>query len=118
MAKNIKNYDQSVDMSKIPAPMSPEDAEKTCIALATNLVMERLINKTATSQETTFFLKLASQKEKTETELAKVRVELEKAKTEQINQAKKNELIYQEALNAFKGYSGKTEEEDEEDEDY
>jgi len=117
MAKKVKNHDQSAETINFPAPVSPEDAEKTCIALATNLVMERLINKTATSQETTFFLKLASQKEKTETELAKVRVELEKAKTEQINQAKKNELIYQEALNAFKGYSGKTDE-DEDDEEY
>jgi len=102
--KHIKDIDKPY-----PAPISPDDAEKTCIALATQLVMERLRNGTATSQETTYFLKLGSEKEKSETELARVRVELEKAKTEQINQAKKNDEIYKDALDAFRGYSGQKE---------
>lgn len=98
------------------AAMSPEDAEKTGQALAYQLVLQRLRDGTATSQETTYFLKLSSQREKNENELARVKIEAERAKTELMNKQKHDKELYEKALDAFRGYSGQDDEEADEDE--
>lgn len=95
---------------------SPEDAEKEGQALAYQLVLQRLRDGTATSQETTYFLKLSSQREKNENELARVKIEAEKAKTELAKKQQHDNDLYEKALNAFRGYSGQDEEGDGEDE--
>ena len=46
----------------------PEQRENQLIALAFDLVEDRLRNKTASAQETTHFLKLATEKERLERE--------------------------------------------------
>ena len=86
--------------------LTPEAEENQCIALAMKLVKERLENGTASSQETTHFLKLGStiaslQKEKLRTEN-----ELMAAKKEQIQSDQRESEKYEEALNAFRRYSG------------
>jgi hypothetical protein len=86
--------------------LTPDAEENQCIALSMKLVKQRLENGTASSQETTHFLKLGSsiarlQKEKLEAENA-----LLAAKKEQINNTQRESEMYEEALNAFRRYSG------------
>ncbi len=106
MPKSPKTYVNQEVNSRIKPPDTVEEAEKLCIGMAYDLVMQRLRDGTATSQETTHFLKLASTREKNENELARARIEKEKAQAEAIKQAEHNSSMYEEALNAFKQYSG------------
>lgn len=112
MPKSPKRYINDTPKSKFKPPESPEEAEKLASALAMNLVIERLRDGSATSQETTYFLKLNSQREKYENELAKARIEKEKAQAESIKKSEANNDLYEKALNAFRGYSGKDDEYD------
>lgn len=86
--------------------MTPEARENQLIALATDLVEERLRNGTASSQETTHFLKLASTKARIEKELLEKQKELIEAKTQNLQSAKRIEELYNNALNAMRSYSG------------
>ena len=76
------------------------------ISLAVDCAEEQLINRTASSQVITHFLKLATAK--TELELEKLRKEnaLLEAKTETLHNAQRSDEMYKEALNAFRTYSG------------
>ncbi len=71
-----------------------------------DLVEKRLMKGTASSQETTHFLKLGSTKERKELALLEQELELKKAKTESIQSAKRVEELYVNALNAMRRYSG------------
>ena len=99
---------------KIRPALSPEAREAQLQALAVDLVEQRLIDGTATSQETTHFLKQASLKAKYELERLKLENELIKAKTEAIQADKRNGEFYDKVLNALKLYNGQggTEEDD------
>lgn len=98
---------------KIRPALTPEAEEAQMIALATNLVKQRLINGTASSQETTHFLKLGSTKAKLEKKILEQEVELKAAKTESIKAAQRSDELYQEAIKAFRSYSGQEVDEDE-----
>lgn len=91
---------------KIRPALSPEARENQLISLAVDLVEQRLRNGTASSQETTHFLKLGSSKEKLEKEKLRLETELVKAKTESIQAQQHGDEMYAEALNAFRQYSG------------
>lgn len=110
MPKSPKRYINDTPKSKFKPPESQEEAEKLATSLAMNLVIERLRDGSATSQETTYFLKLSSQREKNENELARARIEKEKAQAEALTQSKANNDLYERAINAFKGYSGQDDE--------
>lgn len=102
----------------LPA-ISPEAEESQCIALATNLVKQRLINGTATSQETTFFLKLGSQQAKLEREKLARENELLRAKTDALNKGADDNVDYKEVLRVLKTYRGEAyNNRNEEDDDY
>ena len=90
-----------------PPAKSPEARENQLISLAIDLVEQRLIDGTASSQETTHFLKLASSRNRLELKLLEKEVELATAKTEQIQSQKRVEELYAEALTAMKTYSGR-----------
>jgi hypothetical protein len=99
------------DQSKTPTPNSivsstPEGRESQCIALAYNLVEERLRNGTATSQETVHFLKLASQKYKSDLEKQRTENELLKAKADAIRAQEDLRQITEEAMRAMVVYRG------------
>lgn len=81
------------------------------ISLAMDLVEERLRNGTASSQETTHFLKLATERERTERELKKAELELMEAKRQQIESQARIEELYTNAMKAMQRYSGHDEEE-------
>ena len=97
-------------VSDTPGPLrpalSPEARENQLISLAVDLVEKRLREGTASSQETTHFLKLASTKSRIEKEILEKQKELITAKTEALQSQKRIEELYSEALNAMRTYSG------------
>lgn len=98
------------------APMlNPEAYEKRLISKAYRLVDQRLTDGTASSQETTHFLKLGSEKEKLEREKLSEENKLLRAKTETLESQKQSEELFKDAIKAFRGYSGQDEEDAEED---
>lgn len=98
--------------------LSPEARENQLIALAVDLVEQRLLDGSASSQETTHFLKLGSMKNQLEMEKLREENKLLKAKTESIQSAKRVEELYAEAINAMRRYSGNRSSSDEEDDQY
>lgn len=106
MKKSI-NTEKSI--KKIRPALTPEARENQLIALATDLVEQRLLDGTASSQETTYFLKQGSMKTKLEMEKLKEENALLKAKTENLQSQKRVEELYMEALNAMRSYAGQGE---------
>lgn len=102
MSKVTKNTNQR---NMRPA-LTPEARENQCIALAMDLVEERLREGTASSQETVHFLKLGSMKERLEREKLEEENKLLRAKTEAIQSQKRMEEVYEKALLAMQRYSG------------
>ena len=94
-----------------PAPkykpaLTPESKQNQMISLAMDLVEQRLRDGTASSQETTHFLKLASDKSKYELEKLRLENELIAAKTKAIADAENMSAKYEEAIEAMRRYSG------------
>lgn len=107
MARRRVNYAaSSEDRPPLRPALTPEAREQQMISLTMDLVEERLRNGTASSQETTHFLKLASIKEQVALERERQEIELIKAKRESLAATQRNETIYKEALDAMKRYSG------------
>lgn len=100
------NLNSSEPTKKMRPALTPEARENQMIALAYDVVEERLRNRTATSQETTHFLKLGSMKTQLELEKIKLENELIKSKTKAINSSESADQMYKEAIAAFKSYSG------------
>lgn len=86
--------------------MTAEAREMQLIALATDLVEQRLLDGTASSQETTFFLKRGSAKEQLEMERLREENKLLKAKTKALESAEEIKTLYKDAIKAFKEYNG------------
>lgn len=105
MAKR-KTKPASESQRRIRPALTPEARENQMISLAMNLVEQRLLDGTASSQETTHFLKLGSSKHKSEMEKLQEENRLLKAKTESLQSAKRVEELYSEAIDAMRRYSG------------
>lgn len=101
--------------SKAPAS-TPEQYEQQLVSLAFDLVEKRLRNGTATSQETTHFLKLGSSREQLEQSKLLRENELLRAKVEAAASAQRSEELFGEALRAMRGYQGQDEEDEYDDE--
>lgn len=115
MAK-VRGKSSEVTTKKIRPALSPEARENQLIALTIDLVERRLIEGTASSQETTHFLKLATTKAQLEKERAILENELIKAKTQQLRSQEKIEELYAEAIKAMSRYNGHSSSEEDEDE--
>ena len=107
IVKKIVDTEKSV--KKIRPALTPEARENQLISLATDLVEQRLLDGTASAQETTYFLKQGSLKTKLEMEKLREENQLLKAKTESIHSQKRVEELYMEALNAMRNYAGQGE---------
>lgn len=116
--KKTSETPSSTSSRKVRPALTPEARENQMISLAIDLVEKRLIEGTASSQETTHFLKLATSKARLERERLELENELTKAKTESIRAQKRSDELFAEAIKAFKTYSGNNSasEEDEYDE--
>lgn len=108
-AKVVSSSDAS---RKFRPALTPEARENQLISLAVDLVEKRLREGTASSQETTHFLKLGSTKNRLEMEKLEEENKLLRAKTESLASMKRIEELYAEAMTAFRGYSGQEESED------
>ena len=104
MAKSKDKKEEKV--KKLRPALTPEARENQLISLAVDLAEERLLNGTASSQMIVHFLKLGSTKERLEKEILEEQKDLIKAKTKNIQSTEKTEELYRDALNAFRGYSG------------
>ena len=101
------NGSQSSGNSRQIRPaLTPEARQNQLIALATDLVEKRLIEGTASSQETTHFLKLATQEAKLKVKILEKQEELISAKTESIKSSQRTEELYRDAIIAMRKYSG------------
>lgn len=99
--------------------LTPEADENQMIALAMDLVKQRLLDGTASSQETTHFLKLATTKARLENELLEAQTEMAIAKKELMKSQQRSEEMFREAIAAFKSYSpSQSDPIEDEDDDY
>lgn len=105
----VKAPTSSEPRRKLRPALTPEADEQQCISLAVDLVKERLMNGTASSQETTHFLKLATQKYREEVALARAQKEKAEAQVEAMRSQKRIEGLYEEAIKAFRNYNGQGE---------
>lgn len=87
--------------------ISPENRENQLTNLAYDLVEQRLRDGTATSQETTYFLKQGSSKYKYEIERLQEENKLLRAKTEALESNKDTKEMYENAIKAMKLYQGR-----------
>ena len=105
----------SSDSSRKMRPaLTPEARENQMISLAADLAEKQLMEGTASSQVITHYLKLGSTRERLEREKIERENELLRAKVESLQSAHRSEELYENALKAFRRYSG---EEDSDDED-
>ena len=94
---------------KIRPALTPEANENQMISLAMDLVRKRLLEGTASSQETTHFLKLGSMKNRLEMEKLEKENELLRAKTKALeDQGEYRELVAN-AIKAMTNYKGQGE---------
>lgn len=98
--------------------LNPEMREQQMIALAVDLVEQRLRDGTASAQETVHYLKLASSKSKVDLERARLENDLIKAKTQSIKDQADVKTLYLNAIEAMKKYGGHGSYSEEEDDDY
>lgn len=95
-----------IQTNPLKRAIDPEAREKQLIALSYNLVEQRLLDGTATSQETCHFLKLGSMQAQLEKEKLENENALLKKKVEALDSQITSDAKYQEVLDAMKLYSG------------
>lgn len=105
MAK-VKVTSSSSTPKKMRPPLTPEAEENQMVSLAVDLARKQLQEGTASSQVIVHYLKLGTTLAKLEVEKQKADLELTKAKAKSIENSGTSEKIYEEALKAFRGYSG------------
>lgn len=91
---------------------TPEEREGELTALAYDLVEERLRDGSATSQETTYFLKAGSPKDRLERDKLMAENELLRARVADLSSRKDMDSMAREAIEAFRGYAGQSTEGD------
>ena len=107
MAKRARTVTVSDKKHREVRPaLTPEARENQMIALAVDLVEQRLLDGTASSQETTHYLKLGSMKNRLEMQKLEEENKLLRARTEAIKSAKRVEELYANAIAAMRRYSG------------
>lgn len=106
MPKIAHKAGDSIPQRPMRPALTPEGREAQMISLAMDLVEQRLRDGTATSQETTHFLRLATRQSDMERKLMEKELELKEAKTQQIKSQARIEELYTNALDAMRRYSG------------
>lgn len=113
MAKRKKlEIPQKEPVRRLRPALTPEARESQLVSAAYDLVEERILNGTATSQETVFFLKMGSPRARLEREKLRKENELLEAKAESIKSMQRVEELYSKALQSMREYSGNFESEE------
>ena len=97
---------------KSPPVTSDEAREQQLVALAYDLVEQRLRDGTASAQETVHFLKIGSSKEKLERQIKEEEKKLVVAKTSALEAERDLKVLTEEAIKAIKAYNGQSEEDE------
>lgn len=103
------------DVGPLPPARTASEREDLMVDLAMKLVEQRMRDGTATSQETTHFLKLGTERERLEKQKIEQEIELAKAKIQATKAAEETKALYEEAIKAFKTYQSNYEDYDDED---
>lgn len=111
MAKAKAYKQDDTPTRKIRPALTPEARENQMIALAEDLAEKQLLEGTASAQVITHYLKLGSIKERYELEKLKADTQLQQAKIEALGSAQRIEALYEDAMKAFRRYSGYSDEE-------
>ena len=98
------------DKPALRPAVTPEGREMQLINLAMDLVEQRLRDGTASSQETTHFLKLGSIRNQLEIKKLERETELLEVKKENLESSARMEKLYSDAMEAMKTYSGQNDE--------
>ena len=96
----------------LPPPSNPEECENQMISLAVNLARKQLEEGTASSQVIVHFLKQATTRNQLEMEKIKYETAMLQAKKDALNKSGQLQELMANALEAFRSYSGNTEESD------
>lgn len=113
--RKAKVAEPSKALPKMRPALTPEAREGQLIALATDLVEQRLRDGTATSQEVVHFLRLGSMRERLEREKLQNENTMLKAKAKALESQADMKDIYSNAIEAMRRYSGNANDEDEDD---
>ena len=97
---------------KIRPALTPEARENQLISLAVDLAEKQLMEGTASSQVITHYLKLGSTKERLEKEKLEEENRLLRAKTENLQSAKRIEELYANAISVMRHSSGQEDQND------
>lgn len=91
---------------KLRPALNPETREKQLASLAMDLIEQRLLDGTASSQETTTLLKLVSSEAELKKKLLEKEVELKEAQAKSLADQAELKELYADALKAMRNYSG------------
>lgn len=111
--RNIISVPDDQPQIKSPPVMTDEAREQQLCSLALDLVEKRLREGTASSQETTHFLKLVSSTAKLEKKILEQQELLYAAKTSAIQSQANMENVAAEAIKAMREYTGQSQGEEE-----
>ena len=89
-----------------PPARTLENRENQLISMAYDLAEERLLNKEASAQEIVHFLKMGAAKAQLEKKKLEAETMLLESKRDAVDSAKRSDIKYQEAIEAFREYSG------------
>lgn len=106
MAKAKGSDIEPIRTQRMRPAITPEARENQMIGLAEELAERQLMEGTASAQVIVHYLKLGSQKERYELEKLRADTELQKAKIEALGSAQRIEAMYEDAMKAFRAYSG------------
>lgn len=87
---------------------SQEERENIIINEAYDEAERRILSGNATSQLLTHFLRMGSERERTEREILRSKNELMRAQTEAVKNAKRDEASYAEVISYMKRYAGES----------
>ena len=91
---------------QLPPADTPEEKEQQMISLAVNLAERQLQEGTASTPVIVHYLRLASTREKLEEEKLKYEAQMLQAKKDALNKSGQLQEMMDNALEAFKTYSG------------
>lgn len=111
--RNIISVPNDQPQVKSPPVMSDEAREQQMCSLALDLVEKRLREGTASSQETTHFLKLCSSTAKLEKRILEKQELLYSAKTDAIKNQANMDAVAADAIKAMREYTGQSQGEEE-----
>lgn len=106
MAKAKASRQEEAPVQRMRPALTPEAREAQMIALAEDLAERQLMEGTASSQVITHYLKLGSLEKRYELEKLKADTQLQQAKIEALASAARVETLYEDAMKAFRQYSG------------